>query len=282
MARLPPARQGRDPTIHVAGGRPRPYRHPSRPPRQRVPPVPLRVVPQRDRKLNRLVKAAEAIPLRRGDTLWKRGDASEALVLVRRGHLRLEVPGGPGSPGRAAQVVGPWEMAGEEALVAASRRHRTVAGEEALLAAARRYTAVAGEAGAVQWLDPREVTSVLTTSRVTREAFLAAWMDDLQALGHLTAGSGHPDAAGRLASVLLHLAARLGRGAKTPATIPLRLTHRTLADLAGLHRTTVTTLLNDWLYRGWIADTDPGLRIEEPDRLRRSAGIPDEAGGASR
>lgn len=221
--------------------------------------MPLRVVPRRDRKLNREVKAAPRVPVPRGQVLWSRGEPATSLVLVRSGHLRLVARGGAAREARTVQVVGPWEVAGEEALVEAARR---------------RYRAVAGEASAVQWLDGRRVTSVLTTSRVTREAFLAAWLDDIEALGHLASGSGQPDAAGRLASVLLRLAARLGVGGEgAEATVPLRITHGTLADLAGLHRSTVTTQLNDWLYRGWIADGRPGFRIVEAERLRRLAGL---------
>lgn len=223
--------------------------------------MPLRVVPRRDRKLNRQVKAAEQVPLRRGETLWRPGDPATALVLVRHGHLCLVATGDADRLDRTADVVGPWEMGGEEALLPGGRR---------------RCRAVAGEVATVQWMDAGKVTSVLTTSRVTREAFLAAWMDDRHALRHLAAGSGHPDAAGRLATVLLHLAKRLGKDEGAGKVIPARLTHRTLADLAGLHRSTVTTRLNDWLYRGWIVDARPGIRIEGAEQLRMAAGLPVE------
>lgn len=202
--------------------------------------------------------------MRRGDVLWERGEAAGDLVLVRRGHLRLAAPSGPHRTERTTHVVGPWEMAGEEALLPAT---------------VRRYRAVAGEVAAIQWLDARTVTSTLKTSRVTREAFLAAWLDDLHDLAHVSAGSGHLDAGGRLASVLLRLARRLTPTEGGEPTIPLQLTHRTLADLAGLHRSTVTTRLNDWLYRGWIADAEPGLRLEDPRTLQRLAGLPDDPAG---
>ena len=46
-----------------------------------------------------------------------------------------------------------------------------------------------------------------------------------------------------------------------------------LADLAGAHRATVTTLLNDWLYDGIIGTTsDNRLSIRRPGDLWSLAG----------
>jgi hypothetical protein len=46
-----------------------------------------------------------------------------------------------------------------------------------------------------------------------------------------------------------------------------------LADLAGTHRATVTTLLNDWLYDGVLATTSGGcLVLQRPGDLWSLAG----------
>ena len=46
-----------------------------------------------------------------------------------------------------------------------------------------------------------------------------------------------------------------------------------LADLAGAHRATVTTLLNDWLYEGILASTpDHRLTLRRPGDLWVLAG----------
>ncbi|HZD03995.1 MAG TPA: Crp/Fnr family transcriptional regulator [Longimicrobiales bacterium] len=227
--------------------------------------MPLRVVPVRDRKLHRQVKKAEIVPLRRGEALHRPGDAADHVVLVRRGHLRLISPGRARGGDRIVDVAGPWEITGEEALLSSS---------------VRRYRAVAGEVSAIQRLEPDRVLSVLATSRVTRQAFHAAWLSDLALLRHLSTGSGRPDVASRLAAVLLHLAERLGQRGEHGMLIPLRLTHRTLADLAGAHRSTVTTLLNAWLYEGWLGEPEWGIRIDEPPALRALAGLPPTSAGS--
>lgn len=197
------------------------------------------------------------MPLRRGESLHHPGDPAGYVILVRRGHLRLICPGRARRSDRIVGIAGPWEITGEEALIPD---------------AVRRYRAVAGEVSAVQHLDPARVRSVLATSRVTRGAFHTAWQTDLALLRHLSTGSGRPDVASRLAAVLLHLAERLGETAEQGVCIPLRLTHRTLADLVGAHRSTVTTLLNAWLYEGWLGESDRGIRIDDAKELRSLAG----------
>jgi CRP-like cAMP-binding protein len=221
--------------------------------------VPLRVVPSRDRKLNRHIRTLEMMFLRKGDVLHDAGEPADHVVLVRSGHLRLVRPDRAGSWAPTVEVVGPWEIMGEEALV------RGVP---------RRYRAVAGETVALQLLDPGAVLSALGTSRVTRNAFLAASMDDVAFLHHLNSGSGRPPVAGRIASVLLRLVDRLGESVDGVWRIPVRLTHQTLADLAGAHRSTVTTILNEWLYEGWFGADADGFRLENEPALRQLAEFP--------
>jgi hypothetical protein len=52
-----------------------------------------------------------------------------------------------------------------------------------------------------------------------------------------------------------------------------RLTHQVLADLAGAHRATVTTLLNDWLYDGILTTTaESCFCLQNPVELWALAG----------
>lgn len=215
--------------------------------------MPLRIVPSRDRKLNRHIRKVGISPLKKGEILYEAEAPADRVIMVGRGHLRLVTPDRACSP-RAVGVVGPWEIAGEEAL---------------LPGAVRRYRAVAGEPTTVRPLEPGPVLSALRTSQVTRDAFLAACLDDLAFQHHLN--SGRPSAAGRIASVLLHLAGRMSDPADGPRRIPVRLTHQTLADLAGTHRSTVTTILNEWLYDQWLVSDEDGFRLDDVPALLRLA-----------
>lgn len=212
--------------------------------------MPLRVMPSRDRKLNRLVKASQIVELPRGRVLFEPSDPAGHVILVRKGHVRLmDTLGGDE---KAVSVAGPWELAGEEAVL-----------PEAL----RRYRAVAGERAAIQLLDGEGVRKVLKTTRRTFQTFLEQLQADLASARKVAVGSGTP-VSSRLASVLRDLARRMGDEREDGGLhIPIQITHQTLADLAGAHRSTVTTTLNDWIYRGVLDEASRGIIITRPDDL---------------
>lgn len=216
--------------------------------------MPFRVVPRRDRKLYRLVKRGETRELERGEILYQAGDPARHLFLVRAGHVRLAFPdrsgiqGNRSRVGRTADVVGPWEVCGEEALVPDTPR---------------RATALAGEPTQVTILPGLDVRRVLQGSQTTLEAFLRAKEAELT-LARALSVSRRPGGAGaRLGAVLLHLSARHGKAEDRGTRIGVPLTHQLLADLSASHRSTVTTLLNDWIYQGVLEDDVGGILIRE-------------------
>lgn len=216
--------------------------------------MPLRLEPLRDRKLYRLVKAAAERRMPRGDVLYDRGEEAPCVLLVRRGHVRL-VLDGRGEP-RTVAVAGPGELFGEEAMVPGARRP---------------YTALAGERCVVSELDGAEVRNVLRTSQHTLTTYLEVKERELQLLRDANGGS-RPTTRQRLAAVLLDLADRLA-AEEEGIHVPHWFTHRELGDLAGAHRSTVTTALNDWIYEGILEEAPKGFRIQRPDALQREAGL---------
>ena len=232
--------------------------------------MPLKVVPRRDRKLHRLVKKAPLLTLRKGEALYRFGDTGEEVFLVRTGHILL-TEGTARPQARVVALAGPWELTGDEALVPGTPR---------------RTGAVAGEASQVSLLRGKGVSNALRTASRTYGAYLLAKEEEL-ALARTLAGPRRDGAtARRLAALLLDLSRRLGRtetkgGGKAKGgekveiqaretggrTIPLRLTHQVLADLAGCHRSTATTFLNDWIYQGILIQDRGRLQILRPERL---------------
>jgi CRP-like cAMP-binding protein len=218
--------------------------------------VPFRLVPRRDRKLYRLVKRGETRTLERGEVLYGAGDHSRNLFLVKIGHLRLGVPDGESisgaRPGRTYDIVGPWEMCGEEALYPE---------------APRRLTAIAGESSQVTVLPGLDAQRALQTSQTTLEAFLLAKEAELTLARALAASRRQGGAGARLGAVLLHLSARHGKAEAMGSRIGVPLTHQLLADLCGSHRSTVTTLMNDWIYDGTLEDNGDGILIRNARAL---------------
>ena len=214
--------------------------------------MPLKVVPRRDRKLNRLVKKGPNRTLKRGEALYSPGDPGGELFLVRSGHLQLTTR--HGSPEeRVIALAGPWEIVGEEGLLPGRSR----------MTGAR-----AGEESQVTILDGEGVNRAFRSASKTYGAFLLAKEEEL-ALARALAGPRHAGGASEhLGALLLDLSNRLGRAEEHKSVkIPIRLTHKVLADLSGCHRSTVTTLLNDWIYEGVLQQAQGRLRILRPEKL---------------
>lgn len=220
--------------------------------------MPFRLHPSRDRKLYRLVKEADTVRIVKGRPLYGPGDEAVSVYLVRSGFMRLVLPGMErGARERTVAVAMPWELFGDEALTGGRRR----------------YGAVAGSRCEVQALPPRAVMSGLKTAKSSLDAYLEGQEQELYRLRHAQGGSNGPSVAQRLAEVLLDLAVRSGDRDDRRIELTERLTHQVLADLAGAHRATVTTLLNDWIYDGILGSTrDHRLTLRRPGDLWVLAG----------
>lgn len=223
--------------------------------------MPLKVVATRDRVLNRIVKRAEPLRLVRGEAVYGRRDASDQAYLVREGHVTLNRGGEGGRPRRVVGLAGPGELFGLEAV-----RSRDLP--------TRLHDALAGETSVLLPLDGPAVFRALQRAKGTLGALLDALQADLAVTRDLATGSGGPSTRARIATVLLDLAQRLGREREDGVTwIPCRIPHRVLGDLAGAHRSTVTTSLNDWLYDGVLSEAPLGFAVADLDGLRAVAGV---------
>ncbi len=220
--------------------------------------MPFHLHPPRDRKLFRLVKQAETVRIVKGRSLYGPGDPASEVYLVRRGVMRLVLPGmKKGERERTVAVAMPWEVFGDEAFTEGHRR----------------YGAIAGSTCEVQPLPQKAVLSGLKTAKLSLDAYLEGQEQELYRLRHAQGGSNGPDVAQRLAEVLLDLSVRAGEPDGRGIQLTERLTHQILADLAGAHRATVTTLLNDWIYDGILASTDDHrLELRRPGDLWILAG----------
>jgi CRP/FNR family transcriptional regulator, cyclic AMP receptor protein len=227
--------------------------------------MPFRLSPPRDRKLFRLVKKADGVRLVKGRALYSPGGSAREVFLVRSGFMRLVLPGmEPGRPERTVGVALPWEVFGDEAFSEGSRR----------------YGAVAGSTCVVYPLPKGGVLNALKTAKLSLDAYLEGLERELYRLRHAQGGSHGPNAAQRLAEVLLDMGERCGEPEGRGIHLTQRLTHQVLADLAGAHRATVTTLLNDWLYEGVLGNTPEGcLSLQRPRDLWALAGYDPSATG---
>ena len=216
--------------------------------------MPLKVIPRRDRKLNRLIKAATPVEYKKTKKIYSRGDESPVAYIVQTGHVRLTLPRTGTHIERTVGIVGPAELFGEEALS---------------VDVPRRYTAVSGAGCTVLPLSGIGVFKALRGSPKTLSTFFSSWHADLVTARRVAGLSGSSSKA-RIADVLLNLARRLGHEEGRKIRLEHWFTHQELADLAGAHRSTVTTALNDWIYDGVIKQGPRELIIAKPGILRKA------------
>ena len=216
--------------------------------------MPLQVIPRRDRKLNSLIKAATPTVYRKGGVVYQRGEPSALVLLIQEGHVCLTLPKTGAERGRVVGIAGPGELLGIEAVT---------------LDVARRYTAVAGSACTVLPLNGAAVFKALRASPTTLSHFLRSNDHDLAEARLISLSSGFSSKA-RIADVLLDLAYRFGVDDGRRIKLDHWFTHKELADLAGAHRSTVTTAINDWIYDGVLKQQPRGLIVNKPGTLRKA------------
>lgn len=216
--------------------------------------MPLQVIPRRDRKLNSLIKKATPRAYRKGAVIYRRGEPSAAVLLVQVGHVRLTLPKTGADCGRIVGIAGPQELLGLEAVT---------------LDVPRRYTAIAGLSCTVLPLKGTAVFKALRASPMTLSQILRSNDRDLAEARLISSSSGFSSKA-RIADVLLDLAYRFGVDDGRRIKLDHWFTHRELADLAGAHRSTVTTAINDWIYDGVLKQQPRGLIINKPGTLRKA------------
>ena len=220
--------------------------------------MPLKLVPSRDRKLHGAFQAADARALVRGTYLFRVGEPATEAFLVTDGQIQLRVPRRRSRPARTVAVVGPGELCGTAALERDGRY---------------RYGARAGRQATVRALPASRFRSALSGTRWTLGLLFAAANADLAMARSLIGGPSGHRTSGRLSHVLLDLGRRFGTpGIDDPRAVllPRWFTHQDLADLAGAHRSTVTTQVNEWIYEDVLREAPEGL-VLDVDALSRAA-----------
>jgi CRP-like cAMP-binding protein len=212
--------------------------------------MPFQVVPVRDRKLHGVLRRAAVTEVCAGEALWHAEDPAAECVHVHEGLVALLDPWG-----RARDVALPGELAALEAL---GEGATFVGGARALVRC--RVARVEG----------RALMRALRRGQRTLPLMMEALVRERDRVRASAGGAGAASAEARLCVVVLDLVGRLTDPAEP---LPAGLTHQLLGEIAGLHRSTVTTLLNDWLYRNLVELRGRRLRIATPDDLALGAGL---------
>jgi CRP/FNR family transcriptional regulator, cyclic AMP receptor protein len=196
-----------------------------------------------------------AVRLRRGEVLFREGDAGDELYVVIDGKVKM---GRTSSDGREnlLSVLGPGQMFGELSLFDPGPRSSTVTAvtDADLLAL--------GQEQLLSWLTGRpEVARGLLLQLASR----------LRGLNDQVADLVFSDVPGRVAKALLDLARRFGKPSDGSVHVHHDLTQEELAQLVGASRETVNKALADFVHRGWIRLEQRAVVILDVERLTNRA-----------
>ena len=203
-------------------------------------------------ELDEILKFALDRRVRRGQTIFQRGDEGSSLMAVLRGRVRISSVSGDGKE-LTLNVINTGEIFGEIALLDGQPRSADAVAIEdtVLLVVERRYF--------LPFLRHKEdlclrLLAVLCSRlRRTSTALEEIALFDLPV---------------RLARVLLKLAEDYGRPGSTGTRIDLKLSQRDLSNLVAASRESVNKLLRTWRENGTVVLEDGFIVLRRPVGLR--------------
>jgi CRP-like cAMP-binding protein len=207
------------------------------------------------RAVEALVAAMEPVSLGRGSVVFRQGEPGRFLYVVLSGTVKLTACE-PDGVERLVAVLGPREQFGELAVLDPGPRTATAtAVDDARLARVAKPQLDA-------WMQQHpEVTLQMLRVLSRRLRRTRADLADMIFL----------DVPGRVAKLLLDLAARYGVRTAEGLEVAHGLRQVELAQLAGSSRETVNKSLSDFANRGWVRAGHGVITILDPERLRRRA-----------
>jgi CRP-like cAMP-binding protein len=202
-----------------------------------------------------LLASTRVVRLRRGDVLFRQGDAGQTFFIIAAGKMKLGYRSADGRESLIA-VLGPGEMIGELTLFDPGPRTATaVAVSDAELSALSHSQLTA-------WIEahPQVATHLLT-----------ALAHRLRRTNEVVGDLVFCDVPGRVARMILDLSRRFGQQQDRGVYVRHDLTQEELAQLVGASRETVNKALSGFSQRGWIRVEGRALTVLDGERLRRRA-----------
>ena len=204
-------------------------------------------------ELDEILKFASERRVRRGQTIFQRGDNGSAMMAVLRGRVRISTVSGDGKE-VTLNVINPGEIFGEIALLDGEPRSAdaTAIEETLLLVVERRHFLPFLRQNEDLFL--RLLAVLCSRLRRTSMALEEIALFDLPI---------------RLARVLLKLAEDYGRPGTAGTRIDLKLSQRDLSNLVASSRESVNKQLRTWREGGVVDMVDGFIMLRRPGDLKR-------------
>ena len=203
-------------------------------------------------ELDEILKFALDRRVRRGQTIFQRGDEGSSLMAVLRGRVRISSVSGDGKE-LTLNVINPGEIFGEIALLDGQPRSAD---------------AVAIEDSVLLVVDRRYFLPFLRHKEDLCLRLLAVLCSRLRRTSTALEEIALFDLPVRLARVLLKLAEDYGRPGSTGTRIDLKLSQRDLSNLVAASRESVNKLWRTWRENGTVELEDGFIVLRRPVGLR--------------
>jgi len=203
-------------------------------------------------ELDEILKFASERKVRRGQTIFQRGDSGSSLMAVLRGRVRISSVSGEGKE-LTLNVINPGEIFGEIALLDGQPRSADAAAiEDTLLLVVER----------------RHFLPFLRQNEDLYLRLLAVLCSRLRRTSMALEEIALFDLPVRLARVLQKLADDYGRPSASGTRIDLKLSQRDLSNLVASSRESVNKQLRAWRETGTVDLEDGFIVLRRPAELR--------------
>lgn len=207
----------------------------------------------RPEELDEILKFASERRVRRGQTIFQRGDNGSSMMVVLRGRIRISSVSAEGKE-VTLNVINPGEITGELALLDGKPRSADGAAiEDALLLVVER----------------RHFMPFLVRNQDLTLRLLGVLCERVRRTSMALEEIALFDLPVRLARVLLKLADDYGRPTPTGTRIDLKLSQRDLSNLVAASRESVNKQLRAWRESDWVDLEDGFIVLCQPAELRR-------------
>ena len=207
-----------------------------------------------------LVRGTTLVTARRGEMLFRFGDASDGCYMVVDGRIKLTRPQDDASCSGEylVEILREGHVFGEISVLDKGPRDVTAT---ALTPAKLRFAPTA--------LCDRILNAYPVTARVALTLVAARVRTGHQSMADLAL----QDVTGRVAAVLTHMANSLGESSREGINVRHEATQSDLACMVGASRETVNKIITEFESRGWIAMSRHRFTIYRPAKLLARAGL---------
>jgi CRP-like cAMP-binding protein len=206
-----------------------------------------------------LGRYAKHATLKRGATIFSKGDPGNSLIAVISGTVKISIS----SPdGRSAilNLIGPGEIFGEVAVLDGQ---------------ARTADAIANTSCEIFVIDRRDFLPFVSSQPALAMKFIELLCARLRWTSDQVEEVILQDLPGRLASALIRLTER---HEKTKGERTIAVTQQEISEMVGMTRESINKQLRSWAVRNWVRLEHGAIVVLEPDSLRALAGTRSEDG----